>query len=187
MGQGAVEEPTFPDRQEFRRWTDAQPRGRWERMDGRVVAMVPAHVAHVRVKARVWRAMDRAVRAAGLPYEVFGDGATVEVGDGTDLLPDALVAAGPRLLDDAVAVPEPVVVMEVVHPLMRSLDTSLKLAGYLSLPSVRHVLVVRADRQGVMHHHRRHDGGVGTRLLTAGPLTLDPPGIAVALEEFYAD
>ncbi len=187
MGRQAADAPLRMSRPEFRRWADAQPRGRYERVDGVVVAMAAKRVGHVRLKVRVWRALDRAVRAAGLPCEAMGDGMVVEVDDDSDYEPDALINGGPRLGDDEIAAPNPVVVVEVLFPPTRTVDTGLKLAGYFEVPSVRHYLIARADRRAVVHHQRRDDGGIETRLLTAGSITLDPPGISFALEEFYAD
>ncbi|MEA2772467.1 MAG: hypothetical protein QOD93_5429, partial [Acetobacteraceae bacterium] len=48
-------------REEFRRWYEAQPRGRYERVDGRIVAMAPERGAHLRVKGAIYKALDRAV------------------------------------------------------------------------------------------------------------------------------
>ena len=40
---------------------------------------------------------------------------------------------------------------------------------------------------GVIHHRRREDGqGIDTRVLTAGDIRLDPPGITITVEEVYA-
>jgi len=58
-------------REEYRRWCEAQPTGRYERVDGRIVAMTPERVAHVRVKAAVWSALRRAVAEAGVPCEAL--------------------------------------------------------------------------------------------------------------------
>ena len=185
MGQPAKPN-TFIDREDYRRWAEDQPRGRYERVAGVVVAMAPERVEHVRVKLRVWRALDQAIRAAGVPCEALGDGVTVEVGDDTDYEPDAVVNCGERLGGDAVAAPCPVVVVEVLSPSTRSVDTGAKLADYLSLPSVRHYLIVRADRQAVIHHRRAGDGGIETRLVAGGAIALDPPGIRIEMEDFYA-
>lgn len=92
---------------------------------------------------------------------------------------------GERLSDDAVAAPYPVVVVEVLSPSTQSVDTGAKLADYLSLPSVRHYLIVRADRQAVIHHRRAKDGSIETRIIADGPITLDPPGMGVGIKEFY--
>ncbi|HEY0202899.1 MAG TPA: Uma2 family endonuclease [Acetobacteraceae bacterium] len=167
MGHQAADTSLRMSRAEFRRWADAQPRGRYARVDGVVVRMAAERAAHMRVKMRVWRTFDRALPAAGLPCEAMGDGMTVEVDDDTDYEADALINGGPRLADDEIAAPNPVVVVEV--------------------PSLRHYLVVRADRRAVVQHQRRGDGGIETRVLAAGSITLDPPGIGFALEEFYED
>ena len=38
-------------REEYRRWAEAQPRGRFELVAGEVFAMAPERVAHARIKA----------------------------------------------------------------------------------------------------------------------------------------
>lgn len=173
-------------RDEFRRWAQAQPKGRYERVGGEPVPMTPERVAHIQVKNRVWQALDRAVRAAGLECQALGDGLTVEVDADTDYEPDALVNCGPPLPPDAVAATNPVVVVEVLSPSTQSVDAGDKLADYFRLASVRHYLLVRTRRREVIHHERRGDR-IEVRIVTAGAIALDPPGITVAIEDFYAD
>lgn len=185
MGHPLPQTPVVLSREEYRRWAEAQPRGRHELIAGEVVAMAPERIAHIRVKARVWAALDRSVRAAGLPCEAFADGITVEVGDDTDCEPDAVVACGERLSGDAIAASNPVVVAEVLSPSTRSVDTGAKLVDYFRVPSIQHYLIVRADRRAVIHHRRRGDGTVETRFIGEGRIALDPPGLDVAVEEFY--
>jgi hypothetical protein len=43
--------------------------------------MAPERIAHNRRKGRGYAALRNAVRAAGLPCEVYIDGVTIEVGD----------------------------------------------------------------------------------------------------------
>lgn len=186
MGQPKARAPFVTDRAEYRRWSEEQPRGRYERVAGEVVAMVPEQVAHVRVKARAWQALDRAVRAAGVPCETLADGVTVEVGDDTDYEPDAIVNCGERIEGTDVAASNPVIVVEVLSPSTRSVDTGAKLTDYFQVPSVRHYLVIRADRAMVTHHRRRDDGGIETQLLADGHVSMDPPGISIAVADFYA-
>ena len=178
--------PPKMTREEYRRWAEAQPRGRYELVEGEIVAMAPERVVHVRVKARVWQALDRAARVAGLPCEALADGVTVEVSDITDYEPDALVNCGEPMADDAVAAPNPVIVVEVLSPSTQSVDTSAKLADYFRVPSIQHYLIVRADRRAVIHHRRRDDGGIDTQLITEGQIALNPPGIGIQVEDFYA-
>ena len=181
-----VETPIMMNRTEYRRWADAQPRGRFERVAGEVIAMAPERIAHVRVKARVWQALDQAIRAAGLPCEALADGITVEVGDDTDYEPDAVVNCGERIAGDEVAAPNPIIVAEVLSPSTQSVDTGAKLADYFKVPSIQHYLIVRADRRSVIHHRRR-DAGIETRIAAEGRIALDPPGIEIAIEDFYAE
>lgn len=186
MAQPRPAGPTILSRDEYRRWAEAQPRGRYERIEGGVVAMAPERVAHVEVKAAVWLALRQAVAAASVPCRALPDGATVEIGDGTDYEPDALVYCGERAAGDAVAVPNPVIVVEVLSPGTASTDTGAKLADYFRVPSIQHYLIVRADRPAVIHHRRGEAGRIETTLLSEGRIVLDPPGIAVNVADFYA-
>jgi hypothetical protein len=67
--------------EEYRRWAEAQPNGRYERIEGVVVAVAPDRLSHVDRKSLVWLALRRAVAVAGLPCHVYGDGVTVEADD----------------------------------------------------------------------------------------------------------
>lgn len=182
-----VEGPVIPSRAEFRRWAEAQPCGRYERVAGMVVARAPQRIGQVRVKAQAWLALDQAIRAAGLLCEALGDGLAVEVGDDTDYLPHAVVNDGEPMPGAEVAASNPVIIVEALWPFAQSVDTGMGLADYFRLPSVRHYLIIRADQRAVIHHRRRDDGGIETRLAAEGRIALDPPGIEIAIEDFYAE
>jgi Uma2 family endonuclease len=172
-------------REEYRRWAEQQPKGRFERVEGVVLAMAPERASHNDTKMRVWLALRQAIAEAGLPCHVYGDGMTVEVDD-SDFEPDAVLHCGPKLPPDAAVVPEPMVVVEVLSPRTRGVDLTSKLVAYFRVPSVRHYLVFWADRQQMVHYRRRDDGqGVETRMLTEGEIRLDPPGISITVAEVY--
>ena len=170
-------------REEYRRWCDAQPGGRFERIDGHIVAMAPERGAHLRMKAQIFLALRRAVAESGLPCQALPDGATVETGE-SDYEPDAAVNCGEPMGDDDVALPHPVVVVEVLSPRTASADTGGKLAGYFRVPSIMHYLIVQPVRRGVIHH-RREGEGIETRMVAGGPILLAPPGLAITVEELY--
>jgi len=172
-------------REEFHRWAENQPRGRFELVAGRVVAMAPERGAHLRAKAEVLMALKNAIAVAGVDCEALPDGATVEVGDDTAYEPDAVVTCGERMGDNATVAPNPVVVVEVLSPSTRAVDTGAKLTDYFRVPSIHHYLILRTDRRVVVHHRRLEDGGIETRLVAAGPIRLDPPGIAIAAEGVF--
>jgi Uma2 family endonuclease len=170
-------------REEFRRWYEDQPRGRFERIDGRIVAMAPERGAHLRIKGAVYKALDRAVGAAGVGCQALPDGATVETGD-NDYEPDALVNCGVAMADDAVSAPNPVIVVEVLSPGTAATDTGAKLADYFRVLSIAHYLIVHPTRRTIIHHRRAGDA-IETRICVSGPIVMDPPGIMVTAEEIY--
>ena len=171
-------------RREFHEWTEAQPRGRFERVNREVVAMAPERWIHARLKARIWRALDREITAANLPCQAAPDGMTVEIDQDTDYEPDALVNCGPPIPDDAIAAPNPVVIVEVLSPGTTSLDAGGKLADYFRVASVQHYLLVRPTRREIIHHRRAGDR-IETLIVTEGFVELTPPGIRLAVDEVY--
>ena len=100
------------------------------------------------------------VRLAGLPYIVYPDGMTVRISKDTAHEPDALVRCGPKLAADAVEVPDPVIVVEVLSPSTRRIDAVRKLAGDFSLSSVHHYVIADPERLPVIHHQRQQDGTI---------------------------
>jgi Uma2 family endonuclease len=170
-------------REEFQRWAEAQPI-RYERVLGEPVAMSPERIQHVRVKARVWAALDRAISAAGVDCEALSDGVTIEVDEDTDYEPDAVVNCGPPASPDAIAATNPVIIVEVLSPGTESIDTSDKLSGYFKLSSIQHYLIVSTRRHEVVHH-RRDGGAIASRVIDVGAIVLDPPGIAIDIAELY--
>jgi Uma2 family endonuclease len=182
----AVQEPLLRmNRQDYRAWAMAQETGRFERVNGVVVAMAPERLGHNDRKMLTWLALRRAVQDAGLACHVYGDGVTVEVGD-SDYEPDVMMHCGATLPRDAIAVPDPLLIVEVLSPSTSAIDRGWKHGEYFRLPSLRHYLIVWADRQQIVHHRRTDDGSIDTKVVTAGPLVLEPPGITIGVEDIYA-
>ena len=160
-------------------------RGRFELDNGAVVAMAPERIGHGRAKNRTLRALEAAIAARGLACEAHPDGATVRIDVRTVYEPDALVRCGPPLPADAIEVIDPIIVVEVVSPSSRGIDRGVKLASYFSLPSVRHYLIVDTDKRVVIHHRRDEEGQIGVRIFHDGPLTLDPPGLTIEVQDIF--
>jgi Uma2 family endonuclease len=172
MAKAQIAEPCERmTRSEYRVWAERQPTGRFERIDGVVVAMAPERVEHNDRKMLTWLALRRAVRAAGVPCHVVGDGMTVEVGD-SDYEPDAILYCGERLIAGSTTVPHPSVVVEVLSPSTSATDRAWKLREYFRLNSVRHYLIVWANRQQIAHHQRDDLGAIVTTVLTDGEIRL---------------
>ena len=170
---------------EFLAWAEDRP-GRYELVDGEVVAMSPEQVRHARTKGLAYAALREAIRRAGLRCEAFPDGMTVRIDDRTAYEPDALVRCGPPLPDEAIEVPDPIIVIEVLSPSTSRHDTGTKLAGYFQVASVAHYLIVDPVRRRVIHH-RRTATAIETQIAREGLLRLDPPGIELTLDDVLTE
>ncbi len=169
---------------EFLRWAEGRP-GRFEFVCGRVVAMAPETSLHARVKGLTYRRLAEAVERARLPCEVYPDGMTVRIDEATAFEPDALLRCGMPLAPDALEVPDPLLVVEVISPSSGAVDTGRKLEGYFRVPSLRHYLVLDPERRFLIHHERVGEEEIRSRVLRAGILQLDPPGIEIAVEALF--
>jgi Uma2 family endonuclease len=101
---------------EFLPWAEAQESGRYELFDGEVVMQAPERAAHWKAKANIWAAFRDAISRAGLTCYAVPDGATVRVSKNTAFEPLAMVYCGEEERVDAIEVPNPVIVVEVLSP-----------------------------------------------------------------------
>ena len=168
---------------EFLDWAATQPRGRFELVGGKVVAMAPERARHNLLKAAVFRALDDAVRSAGLPCTVFTDGMTVVIDNEHAREPDAAVQCGVPTNLESMILEAPLIVVEVTSPSTERDDTGDKLVEYFAVASIRHYLVVDATRQVVVHHARNADGEIVTRVASSGEISLTPPGMTVPVSQ----
>ena len=169
---------------EFLGWAEGRE-GRWELLDGKPIAMSPERVAHAETKAEAWAALRNAIGRAGAPCHAMPDGMTVRISARMAFEPDALVYCGERLPPGGIEVPSPVIVVEVLSDGTEARDHGVKLAGYFSLPSVAHYLILDPERRTAVWHKRGQGEVIETRILTAGPLSLDPPGLEIAVAELF--
>jgi Uma2 family endonuclease len=170
---------------EFLAWAEGRE-GRWELYNGVPYAMPSERVGHVEVKGAVFLALLRAVRKAAVPCHVLTDGAGVRISQHVMHSPDAIVYGGPRLPDDALEVPNPIVLVEVLSPSTRRFDETVKRDGYFSLPSVQHYLIVDPEGPLIVHHYRQPDGTILKAKVHEGMIALSPPGIEVSVAELLA-
>jgi Uma2 family endonuclease len=169
---------------EYLAWAEGR-QGRFELYAGLVYAMTPAHVGHGKIKFAMQTALVDAIRRTGLNCHMLPDGMTVRVDRDTAHEPDALVYSGDELPHTAIEVPNPVIVVEVLSPSTRHIDAAAKLAGYFRVPSVRHYIIVDPDKCVLIHHARGEAGTIVTRIINDGALLLDPPGLAISLEQIF--
>lgn len=175
---------------EFMAWYKQQE-GHWELHDGVPVRLHdPARgqveqAGHVRAKHRIVRSLEDAIARAGCDCEALGDGMSVKIDDNVSYEPDALVYCGPLVEDDALVVPNPVIIVEVLSPSTAYKDTSDKLVDYFRLPTVEHYLVID-PKNGLVTHHFRDGRHVSQRAVHGNKLQLTPPGIMVELDGLRA-
>ncbi len=118
--------------------------------------MSPERVRRTGTTSKTYAALRAAIARAGLPCRAHVDGITVRIRKDRAFVPDAFVAC-PAPPPDSGAIDNPLIVVEVLSPSLRKTDHSLKLEGYLSLPSLVHYLILDPVRRVVIHH-AREDG-----------------------------
>ena len=148
--------------------------------------MAPERARHVIVKLNIARALQDAVRRAGLPCIVFTGGMSVVINSDTTYEPDASAQCGASVNLDATIIERPMIVVEVTSPSSAADDTGGKLADYFTLASVQHVLVVDPSRKIAMQHSRSAGAEIITRILREpDELSFEPPGFTTKVSAFY--
>jgi Uma2 family endonuclease len=172
---------------EFLEWAAAQPRGRYELVQGEIVAMAPERARHNLVKLAVARALDDAVKRAKLPCTVFTDGMTVVIDNEHSREPDAAVQCGVAVNLDSTVLEAPLIVVEISSPSSERDDCGDKLVEYFSVATIRHYLIVNPIKKVVVHHARNDAGEIATHIASTGEIGLTPPGIAVPVIELLPE
>lgn len=169
---------------EYLDWGLGHP-GRYELFRGEVFALSPETVGHNNAKAAIYIALLREIREHGLPCHVLTDGVTIRIDEDTAYEPDAQVYCGEELPASAVEVPNPIIIVEVLSPSTRRVDVSVKLSGYFRLSSVAHYVIIDLTQRVVVHHARGSADTILTRIVTTGSIALDPPGLALAVDDIF--
>lgn len=138
------------------------------------------------VKFNVQDALRMATRRAGAPCHMPRQRMQVRIDGSRVYEPEALVYRGPKLPPDASEVSDPVIVVDILPPPPRRIDSSLKLAGYFSVPSVMHYLIVYPDQPLIIHHARGQGDTILTRIMREGVITLEF-GLDLRVGEIYEE
>ena len=117
------------------------------------------------------------------PCRFYGAGRSVAIDRTSQPRSDGLVSCESVENNEIKA---PVIVIEVLSPSTKGRDLSDKLWLYERVGSIRHYLAIEQNRAVVYHFHREDDGLFQPRLVRKGTLRLDPPGVALEVEEIYA-
>lgn len=173
---------------EFLDWASSVP-GKWELVDGEPRAMAPASATHGTLQARLATVLTNHLDATPGSCVVVTEPAVVPQirAHGNMRVPDLAVTCA-TVQAAQIAVPEPVLLIEILSPSNES-DTRQNVWAYASIPSVREILVLHSTRVAAELLRRRVDGSWPEEPLSAGPadeLTLESVGLTVLLAEVYA-
>ena len=131
------------------------------------------------------RALDSAIAQSGVPCRFVLDSAAVRVDAKNLFQPDALVYCGEPVSPDALEIPNPVIVVEVLSTGNAMTDLRDKFLGYFRVPSIQHYLIVDPDKKLVIHDARGEGDAISTRIARNGVLRLDSPGIELMVAELF--
>ena len=165
--------------EEFLRWSMDQERGRYELEAGRIVAMQAENASHTKTKQRVYSALQAAIARSEATVYAMPDGPTVRIAADRAYEPDALIATLPEVADDALEIPNPIAVFEVLSPSPASMrrDLTVKVEGYSRVATIEHYVIIDPTARLVLHYRRRGDVLVPPAAPKDGILRLDPPWI----------
>ena len=171
--------------EEFLRWSEQQDRGRYELLEGRVIDMKAETALHARTRIRLCNALDAAIERTALPAYAMTDGMTVPIAEGRAYEPDALIAPLPQVLDDALEIPNPTAVFEILSPTPTShqRDFTEKVEGYSRVASIAHYVIINPEQRIVLHYRRQGPVLMPPAAPVDDRLVLDPPGVEVAVED----
>ncbi len=158
-----------------------------EFFNGEIYAMAGATPTHVRISGNVYHAIRTQLR--GKPCEPFNSDLRVRVDEtGAFVYPDVTVACPPLTFaqDDANALTNPVVIVEVLSPSTEANDRGAKWRHYQHLPSLRDYVLVAQNQKRIEHYERLDDGS--WRYLVAendGAISLSSIECELKLDEVY--
>ncbi|MEJ5231266.1 MAG: Uma2 family endonuclease [Geminicoccaceae bacterium] len=161
---------------------EGEPDRRYELVGGEIVAMAPPTGAHGLLVARLARAFGEQLERPCEPRTEAG--IALPWSDVDFFVADLVVSCERDDLFEAYT-KSPIVICEVLSPATSARDRTVKLVAYRRLSSVRHVLLLRADRPSVEHYART---GRFWRLWDLGSgdvIRLEDLGVELALDELY--
>jgi Uma2 family endonuclease len=177
---------------EFVTWCDARARQwrpsdepGWELFDGEPVMQQSERWAHAQVKMALYHALFDAIRQSELPVEIAIDSLGVRTSDRDLYEPDVVVFPAGLIEPDHLIAPQPIIVAEVLSPSTTKLDLTTKLAGYSRVETIAHYLVLDPDASELFHYRRVAGMLVPPDAPATGALALDPPGIAVHVDNCF--
>jgi Uma2 family endonuclease len=172
---------------EFLKW-DSDDGLRYELVDGEPRAMAPASTIHGFLKNELGSLIGNFLRDKPSGCEVVANPGIVPrlLSEHNVRIADLAVTCSPLAVGQA-TLTDPVLVIEILSPSNQA-KTWTNVWAYTSIPSVREILILRADRMAAELLQRSPQGDWPDRpiAITAGDLVLESIGFRVALADPYA-
>ena len=160
---------------------------RHEYLDGEIYAMAGGSPDHAALAGAIIGAL-RAQLAPGC--RIFTSDLRVRIAaTGLSTYPDAAVVRGrtERAPDDALAVTNPVLLVEVTSPSTEEYDRGEKVRHYMQLPNVREIVIVSHREPRLTRHRRQHAAWSTVDVRAHETVALESVGAALAVDDVYRD
>ena len=142
---------------------------RHEFVDGAMYAMTGTSKRHNLVAQRFTRRLADAAEGTGC--RVWQESIRLRASSQRHYYPDVLVACGDEPENDTAYIEdEPCLIVEVLSPSTTATDRREKRIAYCSLPTLRHYLVVDAEKDVIEHHRRLDDETFDLLMHTPGDM-----------------
>jgi Uma2 family endonuclease len=167
---------------DFLNWEETQE-GRYEFVDGRIVAMAGGTVRHDEVRGAIYASLR--AKLAGKPCRAQLD-IKVVCPNGRARSPDVAIDCGPRR-PEMTALSAPTIVVEVLSPKTRTTDYLEKPRDYGSVPTIEAYLIVDPDEPRI-DVLRRAETGLELAETAEGReavIDLSAIGVQLALADIY--
>ncbi|MBV8091397.1 MAG: Uma2 family endonuclease [Alphaproteobacteria bacterium] len=183
----AAEVPVWMTVDEFLNW-DSEDGYRYELVDGEPRAMAPASTLHGFLQNELGSLIRNHLREKAPACEVVANSGVIPrlLSEQNVRIPDLAVTCS-QLAAGQPTLPDPVLPIEILSPSNQA-KTWTNVWAYTSIPSVREILVLRADRVAAELLRRSPESEWPDRPMSigAGDLVLESIGFRVALADLYA-
>jgi Uma2 family endonuclease len=168
---------------EFLVWDDGTDT-RYELIDGRPVAMAPVVPAHSVIVAN----LSHELRASLAHPCYVGNEAGVRRSDRDDTFYEAdVVVSCTPIEPGSPAIPDPVLVIEVLSPSTIEHDRGRKAYDYSQIESVQEIALVSSEQRHVVIWRRRGSKWEVEHLIGDAALDLEAVGVTISFAAIYAD
>ena len=182
----ALKIPDMMTTEEFLQW-DSPGGYPWQLIDGVPVAMAPPTPRHGAIQNEIGRLLGNHLAERGSPCTVITTPGVIPrfQSDRNFMIPDLAVTCSAADLVDRM-LREPVLLIEILSPSNHA-ETWRNVWAYMTIPSLREILVVRSASVGVELLRRGDDGIWPEKPLVAaeGDFTLSSVGFTVAVAALY--